>query len=139
MKVTNLTGSTLFLRGLKFVREAQNNGGRGEDRYLAPGASAYLLNTTEVLRSAKEGELYAWAHSSPPKVELEDTDTLDPGQSVSFVHGFGFPPAVYALKQVADTWVDAMGAFDATHDESFNTVTFANPTEYTLTYYVRLL
>ena len=139
MKVTNISSSTLFLRGLKFVREAQNNGGRGEDRYLAAGASIYLPNTTEVMRSAKEGELYAWAHANPPLVSLEDQVTLDAGDNIVLEHGLGVAPVVYALKQVLTNWVDATGAYDVVHNSDFTETTFTNTTEYTLTFYIRLV
>lgn len=145
MKITNLSAvKTLYLRDLKFVREAQTNGGRGEDRYLAPGASVYLPNTTEVIRSAKTGELYAWAHSSPPLVALEDTEILaangNPGDTVVLTHNLGLPPVVSVLKFVGPTgWVDATGTYDMHHDTSFMATTITNTTNAPLLLYIRLL
>ena len=37
MKVTNISSTTIYLRDLKFVAQAQTEGRRGEDRYIAAG------------------------------------------------------------------------------------------------------
>jgi len=144
MKITNISQSTLYLRGLKFVRDSQAQGPwRGEDMYLAPGTSIYLPNTTEVIRSAKEGELWAWAHSNPPMITLEDTETLakegDPGDSITLTHNWGLPPIVYVLKKVGTTWVDATGTYDMLHDANFTSVLIANTIPFVQTLYVRLM
>jgi len=143
MKITNVSATTLYFRGLKFVREAQSNGGRGEDRYLPPGQSIYLPNTTEVIRSAVEGELHAWAHTAPPMITLEDTETLaangNPGDTIVLNHYLGLPPVIYALKKVGATWVDATGTYDALHDANFNSVTITNTIPVAQILYVRLM
>lgn len=148
MKVTNISSTTIYLRDLRFVAQAQNEGRRGEDRYVAAGASVYLPNTSQVLRSAIVGDLRAWRDAGV--VELEDTDTLAangaPGDSATYTHDFGYPPAVYVLKQVGATWVDATGTFDAVHNvvpgsspQVFESVTITNTTAGALTFLVRFL
>jgi len=144
MKITNISTSTLYLRDLKFVRDSQTQGpGRGEDRYLAAGVSIYVPNTTEVIRSAKEGELWAWAQANPPLITLEDTETLAvqgaAGDAVTLTHNWGLPPIVYVLKKVGATWVDATGTYDMLHDAAFNSVTIANTIPFVQTLYVRLM
>jgi hypothetical protein len=148
LKVTNISNSTVYLRDLKFVPQSQNEGRRGENRYIPPGASVYLPNTSQVLRSASEGDLRAWRDAGV--VELEDTDLLAangaPGDSVTHTHNFGYPPAVYVLKQVGVTWVDATGTVDVVHNvvpgsspQVFQSVTVTNTTAGALTFLVRLL
>jgi len=148
MKVTNISSSTIYLRDLKFVAQAQTEGRRGEDRYIAAGASVYLPNTSQVLRSAIEGDLRVWLEAGV--VELEDYDLLaangNPGDSVTLTHDFGYPPAVYVLKQVGVTWVDATGTVDVTHNvtagitpQVFESVTVTNTTAGALTFLIRLL
>lgn len=148
MKVTNISSQTIFLRDLRFIAQAQTEGRRGEDRYLAAGASAYLPNTSQVIRSAIEGDLRAWRDAGV--VELEDTDTLaangNPGDAVTLTHNFGYPPAVSVLKQVGATWVDATGTYDAVHNvvagsspQVFESVTITNTTAGALTFLIRLL
>ncbi len=148
MKVTNLSASTIYLRDLRFVAQAQSEGRRGEDRYIAPGSSVYLPNTSQVLRSAIEGDLRAWRDAGV--VELEDTDLLaangNPGDSATYVHNFGYAPAVYVLKQVGATWVDATGTVDIVHNvvpgsspQVFQSVTVTNTTAGALTFLVRFL
>lgn len=46
MKVTNLSDKQLYLADLKFVPQAQEEGRKGEDRFLAPAGQA----NDEVLR-----------------------------------------------------------------------------------------
>ena len=148
MKVTNVSQGTIYLRDLRFVAQAQTEGRRGEDRYIAAGSSVYLPNTSQVLRSAIEGDLRAWRDAGV--VELEDTDLLAangaPGDAVTHVHNFGYAPAVYVLKQVGATWVDATGTVDIVHNvvpgsspQVFQSVTVTNTTAGALTFLVRLL
>ena len=135
MKVTNISSSTIYLRDLKFVAQAQTEGRRGEDRYIAAGASVYLPNTSQVLRSAIEGDLNAWLRAGG--VTLDDTETL--------ADDFGYAPIVYVLKQVGATWVDATGTVDIVHNvvagltpTVFESVTVTNTTAGALTYLIRL-
>ena len=148
MKVTNISSGTLYLKDLKFVPQSQNEGRRGESRYISPGNSVYLPNTSQVLRSASEGDLRAWRDAGV--VELEDTDLLAangaPGDAVTHTHNFGYPPAGYVLKQVGATWVDATGTVDVVHNvvpgsspQVFQSVTVTNTTAGALTFLVRLL
>jgi hypothetical protein len=147
MKVTNISAQTIYLRDLRFVAQAQNEGRRGEDRYIAPGGSVYLPNTSQVLRSAIEGDLNAWLRAGV--VTLDDTETLaangNPGDSVTLTHNFGYAPMVYVLKQVGATWVDATGTVDIVHDvvagltpQVFESVTVTNTTAGALTFLIRL-
>lgn len=147
MKVTNISTTTIYLKDLKFVPQAQSEGRRGEDRYLQPGASVYLPNTSQVIRSAFDGDLRAWLQAGV--VALEDTHTLsangDPGDSVTLTHDFGFPPAVYVLKKVGTDWVDATGTFDVVQNvlpgftaQIFTSVTITNTTAGALDFLIRL-
>ena len=147
MKVTNISAGPIYLRDLKFVPQAQTEGRRGEDRYLAPGASVYLPNTSQVLRSAYDGDLRAWLEAGV--VRLDDTVTLAangaPGDSVTLTHNFGYAPSVYALKKVGITWVDATGTFDAVHNvvpgitpQVFTSVVITNTTAGALDFHIRL-
>jgi hypothetical protein len=147
MKVTNISNSTIFLRDLRFVAQAQTEGRRGEDRYIAPGNSVYLPNTSQVLRSAIDGDLRAWLEAGV--VTLEDFDTLAangaPGDSVTLTHNFGYAPMVYVLKKVGVTWVDATGTVDIVHNvtagvtpQIFTSVVVTNTTAGALDFLIRL-
>jgi hypothetical protein len=143
MKVTNISPNTLFLKDLRFVPQAQTEGRRDEGRYLGPGASVYLPNTSEVLRSAMMGDLRAWKDAG--LVTLEDVVTLANGASATRVHPFGFPPVVYVLKLVGANWVDATGTYDLTHTtgapaapNNFVSITLTNTSGGALTYLIRL-
>lgn len=140
MKVTNISNSTIFLNDLWVIRESQNQGRRMESQYLAAGASIYVPNTSEVLRSAAVGTLAKWRDNNV--VTLEDTDTLqangNPGDSVTLTHNFGYAQGVSVLKQVGNTWVDATGTYDMVQDAAFKTVTITNTTAFVLTFLIRL-
>lgn len=141
MKVTNISSQGFYLRDLKVVHSSQIEGRRGEDRYLGPGDSAYLPNTSEVLRSAVGGDIRGFAAQG--LLRVEDQVTLDASgggnASVVLTHNLHFPPSVYVLKQVSSTWVDATGTVDIVHNSSFTTVTVSNTTAGSLTYLIRLL
>lgn len=140
MKVTNISVSNLLLKDLRVIKQSQTEGQQGEDRYLAAGASVYLPNTDPVIRSAFKGDLKKWKDAGI--VTLEDTDTLDAfggDDSVVLTHNMGLPPAVYVLKQVGGTWVDATGTVNITHDDLFTTVTVQNSTAGALTFFIRLM
>ncbi len=137
MKVKNISNLRIYLADLKTVRQSQNEGRRGEDRYLDPGQSAYLQNTSEVLRSAFDGLLSTYRQDG--KLELDDTVALDAAANIILTHNFTYPPAVYVLKQVGSTWVDATGTYDLVQNQNFTTVTLTNTTAGALTYLIRLL
>ena len=141
MKVTNLSAARIYLRDLKSVHQAQTEGRRGEDRYLGPGQSVYLPNTSEVLRSAISGDLRKF--QSHGIVSIEDTVDLDASgganDSVVLTHDFGFPPGISVLKQVGPLWVDATGTIDVSHNATFTQTTIANTTAFPLTFLIRLL
>lgn len=147
MKVTNISSGPIYLRDLKFVPQAQTEGRRGEDRYLAPGGFVYLPNTSQVIRSAYDGDLRAWLEAGV--VELDDTVNLAangaPGDAVTLTHNFGYAPTVSVLKKVGITWVDATGTFDATHSvvpgisqPVFTSVIITNTTAGALNFHIRL-
>jgi len=100
MKVTNLSDKQLYLADLKFVPQAQEEGRRGEDRFLGPAGSAndfaYLPDTSQVIRSANKGTLKAWADTGV--IQLDDFFQLANGATQTLTHGFGTPVAVQALK-----------------------------------------
>jgi len=137
MKVTNISAGTVFLADLYAIREAQAEGRPGEARYLQTGATVYLPDTSEVLRSARVGTIRKFRDAGV--LALEDTAVLAAGASTTLTHNWGYPPVVYALKQVGVTWVDATGTFDAVQNATFTTVTFTNTTAFPLTYVIRLL
>ncbi len=141
MKVTNLSSAPLYLHDLRVTHMSQVESRSGEDRYLAVGASAYLPNTSEVLRSAYKGDLRKWRDNGV--VSLEDQDLFaangDPGDSLVLTHNLGLPPVVYVLKQVSSTWVDATGTVDIVHNDVFTTVTVTNTLLVTQTLFIRLV
>jgi hypothetical protein len=130
MKVTNISTGTVFLADLYVIRESQAENRPGEARYLQAGASVYLPDTSEVLRSARVGTLKKFKDAGV--LTLEDTVTLAAGVSTTLTHNWTYPPVVYALKQVGVTWVDATGTFDAVQNAAFTTVTFTNTTAFGL-------
>ena len=147
MKVTNISAGPIYLRDLKFVPQAQTEGRRGEDRYLAPGASVYLPDTSQVIRSAFDGDLRAWLEAGV--ISLNDTINLAangaPGDSVTLTHNLGFAPKVTVLKKVGLTWVDATGTYDAIHSvvpgisqPVFTSVVITNTTAGALNFHIRL-
>lgn len=149
MKVTNISSKVLYLNDLKITNEAQTEGRRGEECYLRPGHSLYLQNTSNVLRSAFKGTIKAWRDLG--YIELEDLVTLDatgmPNDTTILNHGWGYPPAVYALKQVGATWVDATGTLDISHRADpadslarpFMQTVITNVTLFQLTFLIRLV
>lgn len=138
MKITNVsTTTTVYLRDLRETNTSQGDNRRGEDRYIGPGQSVYLQNTSLVLRSATKGEIRQYVRIGVLKVE--DEHDLAAGASVVLTHSFYYPPTVYALKKVGVTWVDATGTVDVVHNADFTTVTVTNTTAFPLTFLIRLL
>jgi len=141
MKVTNVSQYNLYLHDLRVTHASQVEGRPGEDRYLGPGHSVYLPNTSEVVRSAAKGDLRKWRDNGI--VELEDEEVLaangSPGDTVILTHDLGLPPAVYVLKQVGLTWVDATGTVDISHGQTFNTTTITNTLLVAQTLLIRLM
>lgn len=141
MKITNISTSTLNLDDLRVTHASQVEGRRGEDRYIGPGNSAYLPNTSEVLRSAYKGDLRKWRDVG--LITLEDQVALDAtggaNDTIVLTHNFGLPPSVYVLKQVGPDWVDATGTVDISHNATFTTTTVKNATLFPLTFLIRLV
>lgn len=140
MKVTNVSTKKIYLKDLKFLGQSQTEGRRGEDVYIAAGASKYLPDTGEVVRSAQKGDLKKWKDAGV--ITLDDTVALaaspGPGNSVVITHNLGFLPDVRVYKQVTTTWVDATGVVDIIHNASFTTVTISNPTAFALTFLIKI-
>lgn len=137
MKIKNISTSRIYLHDLKVVPESQTEGRRGEDRYIHPGQSVYLPNTTEVLRSAYKGDIQSLLKNN--KIELEDKRLIPGGGTVVIDHGLGVPPVVYILKRVLSSWYDAVGTYDLSHNSEFNTITLKNTTSSPIEYYIRLV
>jgi hypothetical protein len=140
VKVTNISTKLLYLGDLRILHESQTEGRRGEDRYLGPGRSAYLQNTSETLRSACKGTLRAWKDLGV--IQLEDEVTLAASgglDTVILAHDYGYPPIVYVLKLVGVTWVDATGVVDISHNAGFTETTITNTTAFVLTLLIRLV
>lgn len=140
MKVTNISTKKIYLKDLKFLGQSQTEGRRGEDCYIAAGASKYIPDTSEVLRSAQKGDLKKWKDAGI--ISLDDTVNLaangNPGDEVTITHNLGYLPDVRVYKQVGQTWVDATGVMDITHNAAFTTTTIGNPTAFALTYLIKL-
>ena len=136
MKISNVSNIRIYLHDLRFTREAQSEGRNGEDMYLNPGASVYVPNTSEVIRSAFKGDLRKWRDQGI--IELEETISIDASETVTLNHNLGLPPSVNITKQVGDTWVDATGTFNAVHNIDFTAVGITNTTSGTLGYFIRL-
>lgn len=141
MKLKNISSDTIYLKDLKLTHTSQVEGRRSEDRYLGAGASVYLPNTSEVLRSAVGGDIRGFVDQGILQLEDQVTLTAAGGltPSVVLTHNLNFAPAVYALKQVTSTWVDATGTIDIVHNAAFTTVTISNTTAGALTFLIRLL
>ena len=141
MKVTNVSTSVIYLDDLHRTRESQAEGRPGEEVYLHPGQSVYLLNTSEVLRSARFGDIFRWQQLGI--VDVEDSVTLaangNPGDSVTLTHNWNFAPGVSVLRWNGATWSDASGTYDAVHNTVFTTVTVTNTTAGALDFLIRLL
>ncbi len=144
MKVTNVSNTRIYLKDLYLTRESQTEGRRSEDRYLGPGQSAYLPDTSDVLRSAQKGDLYKFVQIG--KLILNDSTTLTafpgPGNSVIINHNLGYPPSIIVLKKVlvgpVITWVDATGTVDITHNALFTSVTITNVVALSIDFLIRV-
>jgi hypothetical protein len=142
VKVTNISSmQKVFLKDLKITHASQTEGRRSEERYLGPGAFVYLPNTSEVLRSATHGDIQAFVQKGILKLEdeVELGASGDEGDSVTLIHNFRYAPAAMALKKVSDTWVDATGTIDVSHNEGFTETTVTNTTDSVVTFLIRLL
>lgn len=140
MKVTNISAARIYLKDLKFVHQSQTEGRRGEDVYLGPADSVYLPDTSEVLRSARSGDLNKWVTAGV--VTLHDTVALaaspGPGNAVTLTHNLHYPPTLVVLKVVGPTFVDGTGTVDIVHNATFSSVTITNTTALAITYLVRV-
>lgn len=140
MKLTNVSTKQLYLNDLTVMKAAQNEGRRGENRYLEAGDSVYLPNTSQVLRSAIDGTIQKWV--SLGYLQLEDVVALAAfggADTAVLTHNFNYPVVVQVLKQVGQTWVDATGTYDAIQNAAFTTVTITNTTAFALTFLVRFV
>lgn len=140
MKVKNISSQKIYLKDLRVTHESLTEGRRGEDVYIAPGASKYLPDTSEVLRSAQKGDIKKFKTAG--KIETDDVVALaaspGPGNDVVLNHGLGYLPDVRVYKQVSSTWVDATGVMDIVHNAAFTTTTISNPTAFALTFLIKL-
>ena len=140
MKVTNISTKRVYLKDLKFVPQAQTEGRRGEDRYLDAGASVYLPDTSEVLRSAHYGDIKKFKDTN--YLTVNDTVTLtavgNPGDSISIDHNLGYAPTVTVLKQNGATWIDATGIMNIVHNSTFTNVVVSNTIPFAITYLVKI-
>jgi hypothetical protein len=145
MKVTNISTKRIYLKDLKFVPQAQTEGRRGEDRYLDAGASVYLPDTSEVLRSAHYGDIRKFKDNN--YLTVNDTVNLaavgNPGDNIVINHQLGYPPTVTVLKQNGATWVDATGIMNIVHHADvhgipFTQVTVSNTIPFAVTYLIKV-
>jgi len=144
MKVTNLTSGPIYLKDLRVIREGQSAARRAEDRYIGAGQSAYLPDTSDVIRSAQKGDLFAFAQAG--KILLNDTITLPafpgPGNDITLNHGLGYPPHTLIFKKVmvgpVVTWVDAFGTVDVVHNANFTAMTITNVVALPIDFLIRI-
>jgi hypothetical protein len=140
MKVTNVSTKKIYLKDLRVTHESLTEGRRGEDVYIAAGASKYLPDTSDVMRSAQKGDIKKWKDAGV--VTTDDQVVLaatgNPGDSVVLTHSLGYLPDVRVYKQVGATWVDATGVVDIVHNNAFTTTTISNPTAFALTVLIKL-
>lgn len=144
MKVTNVSGATLYLKDLRLIRQGQSEARRAEDLYVGPGASKYLPDTSDVIRSAQKGDLYAFEKVG--KITLNDATTLaaapGPGNALTIVHDLGYIPHIVVVKKVmvgpVVTWVDATGIVDIVHNDTFTETTITNTVASPIDFLIRI-
>jgi hypothetical protein len=151
MKITNISNKRIYLKDLKVLHESQTEGRRGEDIYLDPVGTpngkifVYLPETSEVLRSASNGDIRGFRDGDPnatppilPSISVDDFVPLNNGNSIVLSHFFHRQPNVTVLKQVGPNWVDATGVVDITHDAAFTQVTITNATGVNLVFLIKI-
>lgn len=151
MKITNISSNRIYLADLKVLHESQTEGRRGEDIYLDPAGTlngktfVYLPETSEVLRSASNGDIRKFREGDPtasppiqPSISVDDFVPLNNGNSVVLSHYFHRQPNVAVLKQVGNTWVDATGVVNIVHDSAFTQVTVTNATGANLVFLIKV-
>ncbi len=144
MKVTNISGATIYLKDLRLIRQGQTEARRAEDLYIGPGVSKYLPDTSDVIRSAQKGDLYAFVQVS--KLTLNDATTLaaapGPGNALIIAHDLGYIPHVIVVKKVVVgpviTWVDATGVVDIVHNATFTETTITNVVPAPIDFLIRI-
>lgn len=144
MKVTNISQTTIYLKDLRLIRQGQSEARRTEDRYIGPGQSLYFPDTSEIIRSAQKGDLYAFERAGKLVLneELSLTAFPGPGNSMVISHGFGYIPVVVTLKKVivgpVTTWVDAAGTIDVVHNDNFTETTLTNTVATPIVFLIRI-
>jgi hypothetical protein len=141
MKVKNVSTKKLYLKDLKISHESQVEGRRGEDSYLAAGASVYLPDTSEVLRSAVKGDIAKFV--STGVLQLNETISLDAtggaNDDAVITHNLGYLPTVVVCKQSGQTWVQTtLAEVSVVHNAALKTVTLTNLTAGALTVLVKV-
>ncbi len=139
MKITNISTTQIFLSDLRLAQESQTVGRRGEDRYINPGQSVYLPDTSEVLRSASAGDIFRFKQSG--KISVDDVVSLEASggaDSVVLTHNFNRLPKVVVLKQDGLNWIDSTGTVNITHNSTFTQVTIENGTAFNLTFLISI-
>lgn len=136
MKIKNISNSRVYLKDLRNSPQSQTEGNRGEDMYIHPGQSIYLPDTSEVLRSLYKGAIHKMVENN--MIEIQDTITLAVNESLVMEHHFGYPVTTVVLKQVDDTWVDATGIIDVSHDLKFQWTKITNVIDESMTLLVKL-
>lgn len=166
MKVTNATAIPFLLPSLGVRPQTLAAGAVAESLVLAPSGTAdaggqpldciYLANTSEVLRSARDGAL-ARARDAG-LIVLEETYTLTgrggASDRVTVEHPYTYGPMVMVLREVSGVWADATGTYDLWHNVAstspstvppyvtprvFSSITLVNTTPDPNTYFVRFL
>jgi hypothetical protein len=88
---------------------------------LDPGASLYLVETSEVLLSAQAGDIYRFEKAG--KISVNDEVVLGAGANVVLTHNFNFQPQVSVIKVTAGpTYTDVTAAADLTITHTKTTV-----------------
>ena len=158
MKITNISNKRIYLADLKVLHESQTEGRRGEDIYLDPAGTSpthsgapyvhthiYLPETSEVLRSAHNGDIRKFRDGDPnanppiaPSITVDDYVPLNNGNSVTINHYFHRQPNITVLKQVGPIWKDATGMVDISHDAAFTQVTITNTIGVNLVFLIKV-
>jgi hypothetical protein len=88
---------------------------------LDPGASLYLVETSEVLLSAQAGDIYRFEKAG--KISVNDEVVLGAGANVVLTHNFNFQPQVSVIKVTAGpVYTDVTASADLTITHTKTTV-----------------
>lgn len=106
------------------------------DIKLNPGESKYLVETSEVLLSAQDGDIYRFKAAS--KISVNDTATVANGATIVMNHNFGFVPQVTVINTATGAVVPVSAAMTVVSNAALTTTTVTNVSLGTVTLAVRV-